>query len=567
MKSIKGKILTGFAIVMVLLVMMAAYSYYSIYSLSQEVEQIIEDDMVFLESANLMSFSVASRAKLTHDFVLFNRKEFKEQFISETIAVDEVEKRLYDAIGSGRISVRIEEALQVAEEKTTKWESLVNEEIIPLYDSGNRDRAMKIMEEKSLPYSQDAVDAWVKVAKIQNSITKGQTSILKSSANQSKLIMIVAALSGIVLAIIIALYIANTISKSISLVVNRLESIARGDLRGDALKVKSKDETGRLITASNIMITNLKSLMEKITETSNQVAASSQQFAASAEQSSASAEQVTTAIQEIARGAETSSERAKESVQGTDKMSLGTDRIVDSSSDAAQESQNTIEQANEGNTLIQKAVSQMKSIQSSVVTSSQLVSKLGDRSLEIGQIVEVITGIANQTNLLALNAAIEASRAGEHGRGFAVVADEVRKLAEESKKSADQITELISQIQNDTNSVMDSMTQGKKEVEFGTGVISEAGLAFERILSSIQLVSKKIEEVSTSAVQAAASSQQVNTTVEELSEIAQSTSHNSQNVATAAHEQLATMQEVATSATALTLLAEELQEELRKFTF
>ena len=88
------------------------------------------------------------------------------------------------------------------------------------------------------------------------------------------------------------------------------------------------------------------------------------------------------------------------------------------------------------------------------------MATLGDRSQEVGQIVDTISGIAGQTNLLALNAAIEAARAGEQGRGFAVVAEEVRKLAEQSQEAAKHIADLISHIQADTEDAVQAMQEG-----------------------------------------------------------------------------------------------------------
>lgn len=567
MKSIKGKILFSFAIVVTILVAMATYNYITIASLSNDVEDITSNDLTFLETSNLMQFSVANRAKIARDYILFNRQEFKEQFLAETELAIEAEELLLDAVASGRISEEVESALLEADEKTKKWRTLVTDEIIPLYESGDKEGAIQLMEEKCLPYSQEAIEAWVKVVEIQNNITKTQTEDIKVSAIQSELIIIIVSIFGVVAAVLVALYNANNISKAISLVVKRLETIALGDLSIEPLEVKTKDEIGRLIHASNIMIKNLKGLMLRVAETSSQLAASSQQFTASAEQSSSSAEQVTVSIQDIARGAETSSQSAKGSVHAMAEISTSMQRIAESSADAVKESQDTSKQANEGNTLVNKAVHQMQSIQTSVGTTSKLVTNLGERSKEIGQIVEVITGIADQTNLLALNAAIEAARAGEQGRGFAVVADEVRKLAEQSKGSADQIAMLISQIQSDTNTAVESMAKETKEVEEGTNAMNEAGQAFGRILESIKLVTEKIEEVNASAEKVAATTKTVNDTVSSLSDISQNTSMSSQNVAAASEEQLATMQEVSASAASLSRLAAELQEELNRFKF
>lgn len=567
MKSIKRRILASFTVVLVLLVTMTTYSYITIQKISNEVNGIATNDMKFLESTNSMSYSVALRAKFARDYVLFNRKEFKDQYFAETEAAIDTEKFLLDAVESGLIPQEIGTLLKDADEKTVEWRKLVTDKIIPLYDSGDKEGALKLMEEECLPQSQAAIDAWIQVVDVQNSQTNSQAEKVTDAATTLKTVLIIFSVIAIILTIVIGLFNAQKISKGIIVVVERLEAIAKGDLRGESLITHSKDELGRLATASNTMVANLKILMSSVAGTSNQVAASSEQFTASAEQSSTTAEQVTKSIQDIAYDSEIASQRVMDSALSMEEMSIKVQKIAESSAEVSRESQNTMNQANEGNTLVQQAVNQMNSIQTSVGTTSQLITNLGERSKEIGQIIEAITGIADQTNLLALNAAIEAARAGEHGRGFAVVADEVRKLAEQSRNSAEQITILINHIQNDTNEAVESMTQGTKEVEEGTIVITEAGQAFGRILESINLVSEKIVEVSSSAKQISGTAQQVNASINSLAEISKKSSSNAQNVATASEEQLATMHEIATSAASLNRLSAELQDELNKFRF
>ncbi|WP_420837672.1 methyl-accepting chemotaxis protein [Bacillus mesophilum] len=313
------------------------------------------------------------------------------------------------------------------------------------------------------------------------------------------------------------------------------------------------------------MSASLKRLLEKVAETTKQVAASSQQFNSSAEETVKSAELAAASLQDIAAGADSSAVSAGESVKAMTRLSAGVQLVAESAAAVSNESQNAAKHVQNGHTLVESTISQMNSIETAVASGTKQVELLGQRSSEIGQIINVIREISEQTNLLALNAAIEAARAGENGKGFAVVADEVRKLAEQSNKSAYQIAELITQIQNDTNEAVRSMSQGKQEVESGTKIINETGLSFAEILKSIGMVSNRMAEVTFSAEEMAASSEEVNETIESLASLANQTSNHTGHVAVSSEQQLATIQEISASAEGLNKLAEELANELNHF--
>jgi methyl-accepting chemotaxis protein len=193
------------------------------------------------------------------------------------------------------------------------------------------------------------------------------------------------------------------------------------------------------------------------------------------------------------------------------------------------------------------------------------VTTLGERSKEIGQIVDTISGIAGQTNLLALNAAIEAARAGEQGRGFAVVAEEVRKLAEQSQDAAKQIAVLISEIQSDTDRAVVAMEDGTREVMLGAEVVNDSGKAFQEIADMVTNVSSQIREISVSIEQMAVGSQQIVESVKEMDELSKKSSGEAQTVSAATEEQSASMEEIASSSQALAHLAMNLREAVSKF--
>ena len=207
----------------------------------------------------------------------------------------------------------------------------------------------------------------------------------------------------------------------------------------------------------------------------------------------------------------------------------------------------------------------MGSIAEKVDQSAAIVQKLDKQSLEIGGIVSVISGIATQTNLLALNAAIEAARAGENGRGFAIVAGEVRKLAEQSERSAKQISSLIEQIQLDTQLAVRAMEEGTREVAAGSQIVHEAGESFQLIVRAIEQVADQTRDVSSIAEQMSAGSEEITASVAESATIAKQSSSAAQLVADNTTQQLASLQEVAASANDLSQMSQKLQAAISKF--
>ncbi len=238
----------------------------------------------------------------------------------------------------------------------------------------------------------------------------------------------------LLIAAVIIAWFAKSITKPIQTLEVAANKIAGGDLSQTTLGINTDDEVGRLAKSFEQMARNVRTLIQHISGEAEHLAASSQELTASAEQSSQATNQVAISIQEVASGAAEQMNAANNTVTVVTEMSAGIQQIAANASSVSVQTEIAAEKAVKGGAAVGKAVSQMGQIEQTVNTSAQVVAKLGERSKEIGQIVDAISGIAGQTNLLALNAAIEAARAGEQGRGFAVVAEEVRKLAEQSEE-------------------------------------------------------------------------------------------------------------------------------------
>lgn len=393
---------------------------------------------------------------------------------------------------------------------------------------------------------------------LANDSNQAQIDSVKSSIDIFTIITVV-------LGITIALIASHLIKKSINILSAAVNQIAEGDFSGEEIKIKNTDEIGDLTRSLNQMRQSLKMMIGQVSLTSSQVASMSEELMANAEQTSHSTEQIVSSIQRVTANTENQFHSVEETITIVEQMSTSSQQITSSSQNASNAAAHAANISVEGNQAIQQTVQQMNLIHTTVEYAAQTIHELGEQAQHIGKIVEVITGIAAQTNLLALNAAIEAARAGEHGRGFAVVADEVRKLAEESAASGKQISEFITSIQQKMASVVESMEQGTKEVATGIEVVHMAGQSFDKIQSSVQEVSRQINEVTESVQQMAAGADQVSKAVGVISNATEQTAAGTQTVSAFTEEQLASTEEVASTANSLSIMSEELQKLVAKF--
>ncbi|MBP2643633.1 MAG: methyl-accepting chemotaxis protein [Firmicutes bacterium] len=393
---------------------------------------------------------------------------------------------------------------------------------------------------------------------------------VKAEENRNKLFFnigftVILSFLGLLISVFLALYIGKKISAPVVAVAASVQQVADGDLKVEDLPVTTNDEIGTLITSFNSMKGNLRNLIKQVSGMSEQVASSSQELTATSEQSAMASTQIAASITEVASGATGQVKAVTETSAVIEQISATIQHVTDSVKAVATVSDKASTAADTGEKAINTAITQMANIEKTVVESSQFVTKLGERSKEIGQIVDTISGIAGQTNLLALNAAIEAARAGEHGRGFAVVAEEVRKLAEQSQVASKQISDLISVIQEDTGKAVIAMETGTREVKVGTDVVGTAGGAFIEIAGLVGHVSTQIKEISTAAQELAVGSRQIVIAISQIDKITKVTAGETQTVSAATEEQSASMEQIAASSQNLAQLAQNLQNAIIRF--
>ncbi|MBF0488658.1 MAG: methyl-accepting chemotaxis protein [Nitrospirae bacterium] len=386
---------------------------------------------------------------------------------------------------------------------------------------GKYDEAKELFDSKFRPLAVALEKDFDELIQLQLAGAKGDYEKSERNVTSTKTLLIALILIGVVCMLVAAITIIKSITRPLSEGVGAMHRIASGDLTVD-IQSFNTDEAGQLLNAMAEMAANLNEMIEKIKQSADMVAASSDGLKSSSEQ--------------MSLGVNEQSSKSSQIATSATEMSQTVVDIARNASSIATSAVDTAREAKEGEAIVNKSINEVKGIAQTVGESAGLISSLGERSKQIGDIVKVIKDIADQTNLLALNAAIEAARAGEQGRGFAVVADEVRKLAERTAKATSEISTMIISIQDETDMAVSSMDGATKMVEAGVENVSSAGESLHKIVASIQSLQVMVEQIASATEEMSTVSETITTDIESIANVSQETSASSDHIARSASE-------------------------------
>ncbi|AHV96770.1 HAMP domain-containing methyl-accepting chemotaxis protein [Paenibacillus sabinae] len=536
--SIAHKLLAGFLIVAIISGCAGVSYIQSMRKVQRTMAKVLEQHVKVKEQADNLKFYAISQNSNLQSYLLnqdtfYHMKLQTDNSRTEQL-LDEMSPLLAEQPESRKMIDLMKSMNRYYSEKAETLFALPKESLEGTFLEAKTD--LMLMGDSIVHYAQQLSDE-------QNREMLAVKAALDRTNAEAIRITMAIGIAVFVLAVGIGLYMARLISRPIRQLSSAVRSISEGNLGGEPLVLKQKDELGVLAEAFGRMQDNLRVIVKEINESTEQLITISAEVAAGTEETSRAAEHMAAVMSDLAT---TSGSRVEATKQGQEAvMAVDADiRNIDRNSQAAMDvARQAQDMAVLGESGLAGAVSQMNTIRERMEDIERTMESLEKRSAEIEVMNNVISSIGVQTNLLSLNAAIEAARAGEQGRGFAVVTTEIRKLANETNASAEKVRALVQAIQSDTRQVGLSVREMNDEVAQGVQTTSSVSELFERIKSLTNDTTGEIHEVTEALHHLSGHSEKIVYTMDRISEMTKTVAESTESVGAATEQQLACMEQ------------------------
>jgi methyl-accepting chemotaxis protein len=401
-----------------------------------------------------------------------------------------------------------------------------------LAENGERDAIVKAGNQymdAGTPFDNAIVKTLNALSDSANALLKNDEQTMRAANRSLYMTLLVSTVLSLVVGIAVAIFLSRKMSSTTNEILNQASAIADGDLAGEELKVTSQDELGDLTVAVNRMQGSLRKVILSISENSTNVANASEEFSAVSQQITTNSEETSAQANAVSSSTEQVTRNLTTVATATEEMSASISEIAKNATESARVASSAMKTASETNTI---------------------VMKLGESSREIGQVIKVITSIAQKTDLLALNATVEAARAGEVGAGFAVVANEVKELAKQTSNATEDISRKIEAIQTDAKAAVGAIGSI-------SGIIAQVNEIAGTIAAAVEEQSATSREMSRNLMEAAKGAEEVAQNIQGVAQAAQNTSHG-------ASDSLKAAKQLAESSTKLRSLVDQFKLENRE---
>jgi methyl-accepting chemotaxis protein len=445
--SLGKRLAAAFSIVIAILLIMTALAVKQMQSLSNYTDLLYKHPFAVSVAIAKVEGSITGMHRSMKDVALANSLEQINKAVADVADIEKEALQYFSVLNERFLGDQSE--IKAIQENFMKWRVIRNE-VVTLMKQGKRAEAAKITEEEGAAHIRDLNS---RLLKLENFATNRANEFTMNSLAQGK-----SAIKNLIILVTIALILAILMSWKITLsILNPIggeprdieiltRKIADGDL---SMKFEHTGQETGIYSAMHLMVDKLKAMIKQISDSADSQATASEELSSISVQTKNNiseqghaTEQIATAISQMHATAEDVAKNTNIAADATEAARL----LVD-----------------EGTLKAEQSSTGVKGLETDLNNTSIIISELADSTEDITEILAVIKGISDQTNLLALNAAIEAARAGEFGRGFSVVADEVRTLASNTQKSAAEIEEKISKVQESAKASVESMKIGRRQ--------------------------------------------------------------------------------------------------------
>nr|WP_295974167.1 methyl-accepting chemotaxis protein [uncultured Bacillus sp.] len=558
--TIRKRLIIAFISIALLFGTSTLFVFYNMHKTNQTYNYLFDNVIELNMITNSIETELSNQINHYQAYMLYGENEYRDEFDQSSLKI----KDLLEEANKLATNQEVKDQLASIEASNDELQLAVN----PIMDlmQRNKENALK-RGEKEIPPKSDKILKEIHSLRtwMQENITEPKHQDAQDNARKSIIQVLIINIIAMSIAIIWGLSLSSRISKPLCVVTDHMKQLSLGDLTQEPLVSKTKDEIGQLILSTNEMADHIRELLKEIHSVSEIVNSQSEELTQSANEVLCVTDQIATTMQDLAAGAEMEANNSTELSSIMDHFTNNTKEASELGDTIQQRSNEVLSKTEEGNQLMKSSTLQMKKIDEIVHDTVQKVHNLNTQSKEIFKLVMVIKEVADQTNLLALNAAIEAARAGEQGRGFAVVADEVRKLAEETALSVNDITNIVSNIQNGFNLVNTSLQEGYQEVEKGTQQIESTGQTFSGISEAITGMADNIESMTNNLENISFSSQEMNKTIQDIAATSEESAAGVEQTSTSVQQTNKSIQEIANNSTELAQLAEKLNNLVSRF--
>ncbi len=387
------------------------------------------------------------------------------------------------------------------------------------------------------------------------------------TADFSSMIVLTITMFVIILAVCIVslILLRHKIVTPINRLKDKTNSVSEGDLSGEPVVLRSKDEFASLARHFNTMIENIREIIGKVSDVGDKIRMSSEEVNDNIAQNTKMSFDISEQMEEMKSQIGVAGDKSQESIDQAEAIRDISTNIVERADRINDSAKNAMELATSGDNNLQEYMLQLSEVNQVIYEVADTASTLSDKAALMNNILNTITDISSQTNLLSLNASIEAARAGEAGRGFAVVANEIRNLADDTQKAAAQIGDIINDVQNNSHEMNTKMKQGLEKLQQGNTLASDLQVNFNNIKSGTLTVSQDVSDIHTKLEQLADMIDTVVMAIRDINSTIQDNLDVATGVTSIVNEETENMAHVSENTEVLSTLAEQLEQLVSKF--